>query len=47
MPIDWKDLTRVKSGDAWTLANALHWIKRRRSDPWADIDDIRQSLPKP
>jgi bifunctional non-homologous end joining protein LigD len=45
MPIAWSDLPRLKSGDAWTLGNALRWIERRRSDPWADIDEIRQSLP--
>lgn len=45
MPIGWNELGRVASGDAFTIANALTRLKRRRTDPWADMADTRQSLP--
>ncbi len=45
MPLAWEALARVKSGDAFTIENALRHIKRRSADPWADIDSQRQSLP--
>src|SRR5690606_18409200 len=42
MPIDWDDLSKLKSGDAYTIVNAQRWIARRKSDPWADIDEVKQ-----
>lgn len=45
MPLDWSALPRLKSGDAFTLANASAHLKRRARDPWADIGSIRQALP--
>lgn len=45
MPITWEQLARIKSGDAFTIKNALKAVQRRRADPWADIDKVRQALP--
>ncbi|MEP7096076.1 MAG: DNA ligase D [Dokdonella sp.] len=45
MPLAWGALARIKSGDAFTIGNALRRIQRRAADPWADIDSLRQSLP--
>jgi bifunctional non-homologous end joining protein LigD len=42
VPIDWKELSALKSGDAFGMAEAL----KRRSDPWKAIATIgKQRLP--
>jgi bifunctional non-homologous end joining protein LigD len=46
MPLSWEELGKVKSGDAFTIENAMQRVKRRKSDPWAAIGKIRQSLPE-
>lgn len=46
MPIAWQQLSRIKSGDAYTINNAMKKISARRVDPWAEMAQIRQSLPK-
>ncbi|HEV2607759.1 MAG TPA: DNA ligase D, partial [Xanthomonadaceae bacterium] len=45
MPIAWEELGRVRSGDFFTIANVIARIRKRAGDPWASIDNIRQSLP--
>jgi bifunctional non-homologous end joining protein LigD len=45
MPLSWQELRKVKSGDAFTLKNALKHIGSRREDPWASMSRIKQSLP--
>ncbi len=45
MPLFWDELGRVRSGDAFTIKNAIAKITKRASDPWAGIDTIKQSLP--
>src|SRR3569623_1990461 len=45
MPLDWDDLGKLKSGDQFTIKNAAKHIARRGEDPWADIDEVEQSLP--
>lgn len=45
MPLAWEDLSRVRKPDQFTLKNAMTWIEKRDSDPWADIASIEQSLP--
>jgi bifunctional non-homologous end joining protein LigD len=47
MPLAWTQLSKLQSATQFTLANAAEYVRRRRADPWADIDKIRQSLPKP
>lgn len=46
MPIAWTELGRVKSGDAFTIQNALYRVQRRKVDPWAEIDRVKQTLPR-
>ncbi|HEX6834694.1 MAG TPA: DNA ligase D [Rudaea sp.] len=46
LPISWDELARVRAGNAFTLRNVPARLKRRAADPWADIDRVRQSLPK-
>jgi len=42
LPIDWKDLARLKSGDAFKIKDAL----RQRKDPWTGMAKAaRQKLP--
>ncbi|HEY0181150.1 MAG TPA: non-homologous end-joining DNA ligase, partial [Dokdonella sp.] len=45
LPIEWSELARVRSGDAFTLRTAPAKIRRRRADPWAGIDEVEQPLP--
>lgn len=43
LPIDWSELSGVKSGDAFKIQDAL----RRRKDPWAQMPKAgRQQLPQ-
>jgi bifunctional non-homologous end joining protein LigD len=42
LPIDWKELSGLQSGDAFKIADAL----KRRKDPWIDMAKAaRQALP--
>ena len=42
LPIDWTELSQVKSGDAFRIGDVL----KRRQDPWAGIARLRaQPLP--
>jgi DNA primase len=42
LPIDWKELARLKAGNVFKIRDALN----RRKDPWADIAAAgRQTLP--
>lgn len=45
MPLAWSELGKVKSGDAFTLQNALQRIERRKVDPWTELDAVKQTLP--
>jgi bifunctional non-homologous end joining protein LigD len=44
MPLDWSELKALKRGDAFTLKDVPARLKRRRKDPWAGIDKVRQDL---
>jgi bifunctional non-homologous end joining protein LigD len=46
MPLAWSALAKIKSGDAYTIENAVKFVQRRRVDPWRDIDEIEQALPE-
>ena len=42
IPIDWKELSALKSGGAFSIKNAL----KRRADPWKAMEKVaRQVLP--
>lgn len=45
MPVEWQELGKVKSGDAFTISNAGAKVKRRKVDPWAEMVLVRQVLP--
>jgi bifunctional non-homologous end joining protein LigD len=44
MPLAWKDLAALERGDAFTLRDVPALLKKRRKDPWAGIDDVKQDL---
>ncbi|MGB0134530.1 DNA ligase D [Dokdonella sp.] len=44
MPLAWSDLKHIESADAINLGNAVEWIHKRGSDPWAGISSVRQRL---
>ena len=44
MPIAWSELKALQRGDAFTLKDVPARLKRRRKDPWAGIDAVRQDL---
>jgi bifunctional non-homologous end joining protein LigD len=44
MPLEWSELKTLKRGDAFTLKDVPARLKRRRKDPWAGIDKVRQDL---
>lgn len=46
MPLAWPNLAKLESAHAFSITNAIAHIKRRRSDPWRDIDRIEQALPR-
>jgi bifunctional non-homologous end joining protein LigD len=44
MPIAWSELKTLQRSDAFTLKDVPARLKRRRKDPWAGIDAVRQDL---
>ncbi|GGK07769.1 DNA ligase D [Luteimonas terricola] len=44
MPITWESLGKLKRADAFTIRDVPATLKRRRKDPWAGIDRIKQNL---
>ena len=46
MPVSWDQLSGLKSGSQWTIANAREHLSFQKSDPWADYWGTRQSLGK-
>ena len=45
MPLSWDELARIKSGDQFTIRNAMKHIRAWHRNPWADIGDVAQELP--
>ena len=43
MPVTWSGLSRVTSGDMYTIGRVL---RQKAGDPWAGIERIKQKLPK-
>lgn len=43
MPVDWKDLLKIKSGDAFTLTG-ISRLLQRRTDPWKSIGRSARSV---
>ena len=44
MPLAWSELSKLKRGDAFTIADVPARLKRRRKDPWAGIERVKQNL---
>ncbi|CCF68165.1 Multifunctional non-homologous end joining protein LigD [Xanthomonas citri pv. punicae] len=44
LPLAWSDLSKLQRADAFTLRDVPEKLRRRRKDPWADMDRIRQNL---
>ena len=45
MPLAWSELGKIKSGDHFTIRNAMKHIQSWRLNPWAEIDEVKQELP--
>ncbi|HET6805431.1 MAG TPA: DNA ligase D [Frateuria sp.] len=44
VPLRWEELGRIKSGAQFDIRSVPARLKRLRKDPWAGIDEVRQSL---
>jgi len=44
VPLRWSELGKLKSGHAYDVVTTPKRLARLRSDPWAGIDDLNQSL---
>jgi bifunctional non-homologous end joining protein LigD len=46
VPLNWSELSTLKSADRYTVQNISQRLGRLRSDPWARIGKLKQKLPK-
>jgi len=46
VPIDWSELSGLKSASQYTVQNLVQRMSRLRKDPWANIGREKQQLPK-
>lgn len=46
VPIDWKELSTLKSGNQYTVLNIAQRLGRLHKDPWAGMDKHKPKLPK-
>ncbi len=46
VPLNWTELSTLKSADRYTVQNISQRLGRLRSDPWAKIGKLKQKLPK-
>ena len=44
LPISWAELSRLTAANTFTLQNVPAKLRRRRKDPWADINAVKQNL---
>src|SRR5690606_38339891 len=44
MPIRWNELSALKRADAFTLKDVPGRLRRRRRNPWAEMEGLRQNL---
>ena len=45
-PISWDELTAAIHSDHFNVANLPARLKSLKRDPWAKIDEVRQSIPR-
>jgi bifunctional non-homologous end joining protein LigD len=46
VPVDWSELSSLKSASQYTVKNVMQRLSRMRKDPWANIGRMKQTLPK-
>ena len=46
VPIEWSELSSLKSANQYTVKNLMQRLSRQRQDPWAPIGRAKQTLPK-
>ena len=46
VPIDWSELSSLKSANQYTVLNVMQRLSRMKNDPWTGIGRVRQVLPK-
>lgn len=44
LPLDWKEIRRIKGPQEFTLKKALKKIKSRKSDPWSEMLRLKQRI---
>ncbi|MEO7010596.1 MAG: ATP-dependent DNA ligase, partial [Caldimonas sp.] len=44
MPVDWAQLSALKSGAQWTVATAREYLSFEKLDPWAGYASAPQTL---
>lgn len=44
MPVDWKELSKIKSSDQFSLEKALRKLKTRKLDPWKGMNQLKQKI---
>jgi bifunctional non-homologous end joining protein LigD len=44
LPLEWKELKKTQVGNSVTLLDVPARLKKRKTDPWADLLSIRQSI---
>ena len=46
VPLAWDELAKLPSAHSFTIATVEKRLKALKNDPWKDIENLRQSLPK-
>ena len=46
MPVSWSEFGRLKSGNRYTVQNAMQRLDRAKKDPWAGIGRVKQAPPE-
>jgi len=47
VPLTWDELGKQKSPNAFSVLNLRQRLSRSRTDPWAEMGKVKQSLPPP
>jgi bifunctional non-homologous end joining protein LigD len=45
VPVSWQELGRTKAANQYTVLNLMQRLSALKSDPWKDIDRVKQRLP--
>jgi bifunctional non-homologous end joining protein LigD len=44
MPVAWEELRRLEAANQFNIQNAVERLRRQKTDPWAEIVRVRQSV---